>query len=345
MNNYKLIEDRPELTSSQVVAGMNFTAVKAGAIAMSAGALGGKAVGAGLITKGLVAVLAVTGGLAVYKNYDTYKDEYSARTQVSENQTVIQRDRSKGPVLMMETIPPKNEISNSQIVPDAACRKEHDGQDESGPNTTFNGPYIPLVNIDSLNALEEQSTEVAPPTNTLALNPGLTCRKAGDEKSGAELLVGPKEPISDLKLSENAEAKLWKPVSLCDPTGLKPSQVKMDCDMCDIEYTLCSYFDNKGFSVVRLRVTAPSKRSFDVKSQFKNIKLIRDNSQGVNPTAVAFGEPSDGRGKGAFLKDNFKAKRMSIVFLGYVDIYLLFKDVRPGDKIVIDDFVTAQVSE
>src|ERR1041384_4616789 len=104
MNNYIIIENRPELTQSQVVAGMNFAAVAAGAIALSAGAVGGKAIGAGLFTKGFIAVLAVVAGIAVFKSRDAYKSEHVSYAEPSQDEHILYRSKSKGPVLVMETL-------------------------------------------------------------------------------------------------------------------------------------------------------------------------------------------------------------------------------------------------
>jgi hypothetical protein len=342
MNNYKIIENRPELTSSQVVAGMNFTAVKAGALALSAGALGGKAIGAGLITKGFIAVLAVTGGLAVYKNYTTYKDDPSAYVQARENSNVIQRDKSKGPLLIMETIPPKNN-PGSELTVNGTCQ----GSDQKNNNeSNFKGPYIPLVNIDSLNALEEAAVT---PTKTLSLAPGMTCRKAGEEP----ILAFAKKLADEFKASSNAECTIWQPGSFCIAPNEKTRDINMKCEGegCEFDYINCTGLDGKGYSAVRLRVNVSNSTKFRVTSNFKNISLVKSTetqSSSFNPVAVSFNSYYDSTRstKWNFLSEKTKADRWTIMFTDYIDIYLVFKEeVTAGDKIIIEDFVMAKVTE
>jgi hypothetical protein len=343
MNNYKLIENRPELTSSQVVAGMNFAAINAGAIAMTAGA--GKAIGAGLITKGFIAVLAVTSGLAVYKSYDKAKEDTSAYTQVRENDHVIHRDKSKGPLLMMETIPPKNNAGN-QIIPNAACQGHDEKNNGSNDAVAFNGPYVPLVNIDSLNKLEE--TALTGTKSPVAKEEIMTCRKDGMAATNDA-----KKLPDDFKASPNAECRIWKTNSFCIAPDEKTTEIGMQCDGngCQFDFITCTSLDGKGYNAVKLRVTVKNSKKFRVSSNFKNIALVKTTETqcfATNPVAVSFSSYYDKskNTKWNFLSDKTLADRLTIVFSNYIDIYLVFKEeVKAGDKIIIEDFVMARVAE
>jgi hypothetical protein len=341
MNNYKLIENRPELTASQVVAGMNFAAINAGAIAMSSGALGGKAIGAGLITKGFIAVLAVTSGLAVYRSYDKAKEDTSAYTQVRENDHVIHRDKSKGPLLMMETIPPKNNVGN-QVIPNAACQGHDEKNNGSNNAVAFNGPYVPLVNIDSLNKLEEAA--LTGTKSPVAKEEIMTCRKDGMAATNDA-----KKLLEDFKPSPNVECVLWKPSSFCDPTSGITTESGLICDRTEFEYVSCSSLDGKGYAGVWLKITAKGNtEKFKLENYLRNIALVREvggQCTAIYPLAISIGGYAKTDGKGTYISDKFKTVKTTVRFSKYVDVYIVFKDVQPGDKLIIENFVMARVAE
>ncbi len=68
MNNYKIIENRPELSSSQIIAGMNFGVVKAGALATKI-TIAGIVISKTIISKGFIAAAVLASSALVYKSY------------------------------------------------------------------------------------------------------------------------------------------------------------------------------------------------------------------------------------------------------------------------------------
>lgn len=65
MNNYKIIENRPELTSAQVLGGMNFAVVKAGALA-STTTIAGVVITKGLLTKLFISAIVISSAVMIY---------------------------------------------------------------------------------------------------------------------------------------------------------------------------------------------------------------------------------------------------------------------------------------
>ncbi|MBK7668047.1 MAG: hypothetical protein IPJ32_12365 [Sphingobacteriaceae bacterium] len=65
MNNYKLIDSRPELTSAQVLGGMNFAAVKAGALATTT-TIAGVIITKGLLTKLFISAIVISSAVMMY---------------------------------------------------------------------------------------------------------------------------------------------------------------------------------------------------------------------------------------------------------------------------------------
>ena len=65
MSNYKIIENRPELTSAQVLGGMNFAVVKAGALATTT-TIAGVIITKGLITKLFITAVVLSSSVWLY---------------------------------------------------------------------------------------------------------------------------------------------------------------------------------------------------------------------------------------------------------------------------------------
>ena len=68
MNNYKIIENRPELSSSQIIAGMNFGVVKTAALATKV-TIAGIVISKTIISKGFIAAAVLASSALVYKSY------------------------------------------------------------------------------------------------------------------------------------------------------------------------------------------------------------------------------------------------------------------------------------
>lgn len=223
--------------------------------------------------------------------------------------------------------------------PNAACQSSDEKNSNTNANAVYNGPYVPLVNIDSLNKLEE-----APATETKTPIP--------ETKTEMQTVAGAKKLNDNFKASPNAECRIWKPVSFCIPPDGKATDIGMFCggNGCEFDYVDCSSLDNKGYNAVRLRIIK-KKGKFRVTSNLKNIVLVKSTETqctSSNPVAVSFSARYDNsKGeKWTYQGDKLKADILNILFTDYIDIYLVFKEeVKAGDKIIIEDFVMSKVTE
>lgn len=357
MNNYIILENRAELTTAQVLGGMNFSAIVAGAASASSDAFGGSSFGTGFISKGFIAVLIVVGGVAVYKNYTTYKDESSfSYTEINSDENIIKRDGSKGPLLMMETIPPKNNKFLNEN-PNMACQpagSNHEGE-ENLNHMTSSTPYLPLANIDSLIAIEDalkadKTLTNSPASAQMVLMPGqLSCRKEG-ESVGNQMTEELKILNTTLpfKGSPNAKSYLWQPATFNHNVEEASGQFKMDCNNCEFDYVSGSRLDNKNYKGVWMRVTRDKKARFKLESGLKNISLIR--TEGIktivfHPKALGIDGPQWREKEWTYISDKFKTNSATCNFGDYIDVYMIFEDAKVGDKVVIDDFVETVVVE
>lgn len=353
MNNYIILENRPELTTAQVLAGMNFSAIVAGAATASADAFSGKSFGSGFTSKGFLAVLLVVSGVAVYKNYSSYNDNSSANNELSEYDNILIRDKNRGPALMMETIPPKNnKIMNES--PDMACRPA--GSNREGDNITnhltYSGPNVPLSNIDSLIALEEAGTFTKSPSQNVQMvqmPQPLTCGKI-NTLTGNGMTEEPKIYNTTLPFnaSPNAKSLLWQPSSFNKNVEVVQGQFKLDCNNCDFNYIPGSKLDNKNYKGVWTHVTRDKRIKFKLETGLKNIYLVRTDGAkcvAVHPIAIGIGGPQWNDKEWTYISNKFKATNATYLFGDHIDFYMIFEDAKVGDKLIIDDFVETLVVE
>lgn len=361
MSNYIILENRAELTTAQVLGGMNFSAIVAGAAALNSG---NNSAGSGFMTKGFIAVLAVTAGIAIYKNYDSNKGERLSYMESEENENILIRDKSKGPLLMMETIPPPKQTKESNIIqPVNACR----GKDEKdnvikGLGIVYNGPQVPLMNADSLKAAQEKQNVQVPklPSQLVQMPQPLTCGKI-DLSIANQMTTSPPFNVNGMteepkvyhtsvpfNASPNAKSYLWQPKSFNHNVDEASGQFKSDCNGCEFTYISGSQLDGKNYKGVWMRVNKGKKARFKLETGLKNIYLVRtigDKCIASHPIAIGIDGPQWREKEWTYISNKFKTKSATYQFGDHIDIYLIFEDVKAGDKLIIDDFVETLVAE
>lgn len=360
MNNYIILENRAELTTAQVLGGMNFSAIVAGAASATKDAFDGNSFGTGFMSKGFLAVLIVIGSLAVYKNYTTYRDGSApSYVELNSDENVIMRNGKKGPLLMMETIPPKNN-KYLQEAPNNACQPAGSNHNEENNmnHMTSSVPYLPLATIDSLIAVEDAlkaagtltKSPVLPSQMVQMPQQQLACRKEGDKEVNG-MVEEPKVYNTTLPFtaSPNAKSYLWQPASFNQNVEAATGQFKLDCGGgCEFDYISGAQLDNKNYKGVWMRVTKDKKIKFKVETGLKNITLIRtvgDKCIAMHPVAVGIDGPQWRQKEWTYLSNKFKTGGATYTFSEHIDFYLIFEDAKAGDKLVIDDFVETLVME
>jgi hypothetical protein len=353
MNNYIILENRAELSTAQILGGMNFSAIVAGAASASSDAFDSRSFGTGFISKGFLAVLIVVGGVAVYKNYTNYREESPfSYTEMNSNENVLMRKGSKGPLLVIETIPPKNNKYLNEN-PNMACQPggpEHSGGDISN-RMTYNGPHVPLLNGDSLKASQDlkPAETITTPAQMVVMPQQLSCRKEGEsvgnQMTEESKFYGPTIPFNP---SPNAKSYLWQPASFNHNVEEAAGKFKMDCNGCDFNYVSGSELDNKNYKGVWMRVTRDKKTKFKLESGLKNISLIRTEgakSIVIHPIAIGIDGPQWREKEWTYVSNKFKTNSAVYHFGDHIDLYMIFENAKVGDKLVIDDFVETLVVE
>ena len=324
MNNYLILENRPELTSAQILSGMNFSAIKAKAASAGSG-FGGSGLTNGIIGKGLIAAAVLGLSAIVYKSFNNNDNnpmplQYTslmADTSVIKNwQAEEYHVTINDSNVDLNTMHTSTKTTFEKIQPNVACAPR---------------PSPPIELIEPEHKLPESAAVAA----------NYVIHKAATE---------PPKYYNPETFNESPNAKciLWEPASFGQAVTAAATSVRIDCSGCEFFYSPSVKFDGKGYKGVWLHVNAKKKSKFDLKSYFKNIALVQsteDKCISVYPIAVGIGGPGWNGKEWTYMNDKFKTSGCTVHFGGEIDIYLIFENAKAGDKLVFEDFVFARVVE
>jgi len=312
MKNYKIIENRPELTNQQIAEGINFNKIKNGATVAQ------KVILKSLITKGLVGIVIVISSVLVYKNYN--HKPISPKEQLAMLDTISKHDMAKDSVISE----PINTRENSTI------------QTSKTENKIISTPVVSIKKseIDSsqkiISSVKNSNTTEAVqlPTSNTKINERVDTFKNNK-------IVHAKF-TQTFKASGYASAKIWKTKSYCDLP--KPAfDLRIDMTECDFDTISCYETAHKTNLVgVWITVILNKKTKFNLETQFKNVSLIKNlDGSSVHPSILGF----DGF---SFMK-NLKAESFVAHVKNKLNIFVFFPEAKVGDKIIIDNFIQTEI--
>lgn len=147
------------------------------------------------------------------------------------------------------------------------------------------------------------------------------------------------------------KCKIWKPESFCTfPDSLKTSGTF--CLDCTWKNKTCKQIDKKKRLIgVWITFTAENDTSFILANKFKNISLVRKNNKKIlHPFAFLHWDQIYVDHKLIFEYIYMTYIRSKHYFLTFktkvdVDIILIFPYAEEGDKIIIDNFLQAEITD
>ncbi len=330
MNNYKIIESRPELTSSQIIAGMNFGVVKAGALATKV-SIAGIVVSKTIISKGFIAAAVMASSALVYKSYTAGNNDNAGTRQATEEivSTPGHYGNTSQKVTLQETANVANVMLKPLEAPNMACQPSNYDPSKDDKRLIYNGAPVPSVSIDT--AKTQQGLQTPP-----VIGNGMT------EEPKVYYTTSP------FKASPNAKSFLWQPSSFNHNVEVVRGTLRADCNSCDFNYISGAQLDGKNYKGVWMHVTRDKKIKFKLETSLKNISLIRTEGNkcvAVHPLAIGIGGPEKNGNNWEYLSNKFKTNGVTYTFGDHIDFYFIFEDARAGDKLVIDNFVETLVME
>lgn len=323
MKNYKIIENRPELTPDQISQGMNFAAVKSASTAAGHAVVKSASI-KGIVLKSVIGVVLVsTSVLVCYKltKTDTVK-------QTEETNTLSQT---------IQPIKDSNEVNissvhyftgDSTIEPDREkpASSSEDRENQKAQNTNKVSEHNSSIHSTQSNRFNESKRDTI----------------HAKEQASREYIFN--EPF---KASPNAKCILLNMDALDNMGSAQPSPITMNCNACEFGYiTMPELEKNPKLKMVWLSVSVNGKSKFNLESHLKNIRLIQStNGKEINPIAIGIGAPSGNSKESRFISNKFQAIDLKIIFNKQVDLYIIFEEATVGDKIIFNDFIQAQIEE
>lgn len=320
MKNYKIIENRPELTPDQISQGMNFAAVKSASTAAGHAIVKSASI-KGIVLKSVIGVVLVsTSVLVCYKLIKSEKVNNSEQI-VSANNEI---EASKEPEIV---ITPTVQYFTGDSTIEPAKEKSYTRPEES--------------HKESKQALTSSVNTITPSShNNLIEEKADTAIKS--EQLAKQYIFN--EPF---KASPNATCVLISMDALDNMGSAQPSPITMNCNACEFGYvTMHELEKNPKLKMVWLSVGVNGKSKFNLESHLKNIRLIQStNGNEVNPIAIGIGAASGNSKESRFISNKFQAIDLKIIFNKQVDLYIIFEEATVGDKIIFNDFIQAQIEE
>ncbi|MBA3665675.1 MAG: hypothetical protein H0W61_15935 [Bacteroidetes bacterium] len=316
MKNYKILENRPELTRQQILQGMSFSAVCSTALLPNALLLKSMAMKSLLLKVAAVAIV-VTSSVLVYENVNIPPKENRAVVAIGDS-------ISNKSCVVLDTIA----VHAKQIA-------ETSSSYTKAPNKEQNNKAMPTIN---------------PQQNLEKIKMVQEVKEAGKQvEVTSPATIATADVITNtvpFMASANVTCTIWNTNSFCNASAIdEQNNIRMECDDCELNMISCSELDSiRGMKAVWLYCNAP-KGKFRIKTAFKNITLVRSSGEIVNPKAVRIGNITEGEKEPKMYNNDFKAKDLTVNFKKDLDIFLFFQDAKPGDKIFIDGFIQAEIKE
>lgn len=318
MKNYKIIENRPELTPEQISQGMNFAAVKGSAVGAGKAIIKTASI-KGIIIKSVITIAIIsTTAIVCYNVSSSESTNNESFAETKENTLTVNND--------------------------TMASKAHEALFFTG-DTSIESVQKGTENKNSekktiRNNSHEVNAENHSQTNLRVAHLKDTIQK--QEQRNKDYIFN--EPF---KASPNAKCVLLSIDALDNMGSAVPSPITMNCNACEFGYIRTSELEKRSqLKMVWLSVKVDGKSKFNLESELKNISLIKSSdNKHLHPIAIGIGAPSGNSGEGKFISDKFRAIDLKIIFNKQIDVYLFFEQAAVGDKIIFDDFVQVQIEE
>ncbi len=308
MKNYKILENRPQLTKAQLSQGMDFLKVKTNATIVKSAIL------KSIIIKSIIGVAVIGSGILVYNKAifpaNESKTISSMDTLKNMNPIVIDSNSTIDNKSNESIINIKNEIKKPSLVSNTS-------NDTSSEFNTSNKTINPIsLNKDAISDIQV--------IDSIGANQEIKNSQSNSQKITKSISV--------------KSCKIWNTNNFCDFPKLAKFATSLDCDLVDFDYIDCQTVNQKNNLVaVWLTINSNGKSSFQIESSLKNIRHVNAKGKAQNPIMIGIS------GDDKFLGPNFKARKMTVNYNKQIDVFLLFPNAKPGEKIIINNLIEALI--
>lgn len=320
MKKHKLIENRPELAPEQITQGMNFAAVK-GSVLSPQNAFTKVAATKGIIVKVLVVAGLLTSSVIVYNSIKRSSTQ-SEQSTMSDTMGQVEYSVHNNETVRMAT------TKHLQITASTTTKL---------PTPSSAQQVIPNKAIATPDVVQE------PVPDTKAQTAAVTSTESTEKTESSNATYKLTEAF---KASPNTKCVIISTDALDNIGSAAATPITMNCNSCEFEYIHMAELEKKpNLKLVWLTVTVGGKSKFNLDSYLKNISLENSSGKHIHPVAIAIGAPSGNSKEGKLISDKTKVKELKVIFSNRVDIFMFFDGASPGDRLIFDDFVLAEVGE
>jgi hypothetical protein len=316
MENYKILENRQNLSSKELTEAMNFTKLKANMAAAKMVTL------KVMFMKLIFGAGIITSGILVYINVYTTSSKNNSAIALTDS---ISKTTEPGTKEAMNKPINKDSLKQERkaeivVLTSSKTKSVLDTLKMNASNTTTIAPsVIQSVAINKAPVVDTVTATVSFNTNT--------CLTASTQK-----------------LSKNTKVKsciIWRPNNYCDMATTLNFKYTMECDACEFDEVNCNLVSNTNDIVcVLVTLSGTQKQDFKIENKLNNISLINSASNDKqHPSMIGLGSANK------FMGSNFKAKKCIVNFNKEINVILFFKNAKVGDKILINNFIEAQIEK
>lgn len=316
MKNYKILENRPELSKEQLTHGMDFNKVKTNVTIAKTAIL------KSFIIKCIFGVAVISAGAFIYK--------LTTRPEIKSNLvTLIDSTKKTSPVVVDSIMNIDKKNIESIITPKNKDKK-------------------PLIILNSISASSIKTTQEIIATNKTN-NPIVVEKEVvkNENKQANDSIVNTQEiqigKINNQKTSKVTRVKsckIWNTKDFCNIPKTAKFATSFDCDGVEFDYLDCQTANQiSEITGVWLTIGVNEKSKLNIEDQLKNFILIKENNKKQYPLMIKIGADNN------FWGAKFKAKKITVNYNKQIDIFLFFKNAAAGDKIIINNLIEAIIEQ
>lgn len=316
MKNYKILENRPELTKEQLTQGMDFNKIKTNA------AIAKTALIKSFIFKCMLGVAVISSGAFVYKL--TTRPEIKSNPVKIIDSTIKTSPIAIEPIINIDKknieriIAPNNEDKKTLIIPNSISTFSIDTSIEIIPSNKTNNPIV----VENEVAKNESNQTIDSIVNAQEIKLG----KLINQKTS--------------KVTRVKSCKIWNTKDFCNIPKSAKFATSFDCDAVEFDYLDCQTANQTSdLTGVWLTISVNEKSKLNIEDQLKNFILIKANEKKQYPLMIKIGADNN------FWGAKFKAKKITVNYNKQLDIFLFFKDAAVGDKIIINNLIEALIEK
>jgi hypothetical protein len=310
MKNYKILQNRPELSNEQLQEGMDFGKIKVNAAQAKTTVI------KSLVIKSVLGVIIVGSGMGVYKMVTG---------------TAIKSHELQSTTSVIKSNPPTVDSVIHGDQTNKATSTGRTGKDQQ-----------PLIVAHTTAATLTDTIKKNVAVNETPKPEIIEVIKQEDRIINDSVVNAVTKQICKTSIPKTPKVtnvkicKIWNTKDFCNIPKTAKFATSLDCDLVDFDAIDCQTVNQKNNAVgVWLTVLANEKSTFRIESALNNITLVDARGKSQNPQMIYL------NGGTQYYGSHLKARKLIVHYNKQIDIFMVFENAKVGDRILIHKFVEA----